>query len=273
MISFVYNPDDQKEKAGDESDKDEDKEKKSKNDKPKVQLEILDDEDHIIRSFKVEVEPGLNRAFWELRRKGVLSTYADKPKDDAAEPRGPKVTPGTYKVRLISGEHQDTTQVKVLLDPRIEVAAKDLAEREQLVQAWMEAQQTIRDVAVRLKDAVASVELVMTRLKEREDQDARSLKDESRALKKDLKALLETINQKEVQGILRDPGLVGNRVRGISSYMTSSHEAPNATDRLALTQAEAAVKQCRDEVDAFFNEHWQVYKQKVEQTKVSFFND
>ena len=44
--------------------------------KEKVKLEVLDSDGKIIRTVKYDVEPGVNRIYWDLRRKGVRSPNA-----------------------------------------------------------------------------------------------------------------------------------------------------------------------------------------------------
>ncbi len=101
-------------------------------------MEVLDSDGNIIRTVKHNVEPGLNRVYWGLRRKGVRRPNAPKPtKPDAREPSGPPVLPGEYTVRLSHGKESVTQVVNVITDPRVGINKRNLERLEPIYKKQM----------------------------------------------------------------------------------------------------------------------------------------
>ncbi len=108
-------------------------------------------------------------------------------------PRGPRVLPATYAVRLEAGGNVEETEVAVRLDPRVEISAEDLqARQEALLSAYRlarpihEAQEAIR----RLRDQLNDVgELI-----EGHEETPEALAAEVEAFEKDLEELSDDLN-------------------------------------------------------------------------------
>ncbi len=114
--------------------------------KVEVQIQILGPDGKVIRELKKPPrEKGLNRIAWDLRYE------PPRPRQEAEEgevsffgaPRGPRVLPGTYTVKLIVGSDEWTQTVDVRLDPTLDVSASDL--------------QTAHDTALRLRDMMSGL--------------------------------------------------------------------------------------------------------------------
>ena len=107
-----------------------------------VKLEILDSSDDLVRAWstandkkdedrqggpeKLESKPGLNRFEWDLNYPGPF-TVDDLVTMVMRNPAsGPKAVPGSYKVRLSSGETVKTETFEVKTDPRWDTSDSDL---------------------------------------------------------------------------------------------------------------------------------------------------
>jgi hypothetical protein len=106
-------------------------------------------------------------------------------------------------------------------------------------------------------------------LKEREDDAARSVKEKGRAVKDSLKAMLEKIVEREVQGIFRDPGLVNSKLKRANYYLHSGWEISGEAE-LAIEHAEESVQEIVEAVNGFFEKSWPEFRQAVEEAEVSF---
>ncbi|MFW6123607.1 MAG: glycosyl hydrolase [Acidobacteriota bacterium] len=94
-----------------------------------VKIEILDQDDHTIRTFeKIKSDKGLNQFTWDLTheapekiKEAVISlSYAG----------GPEAVPGDYKVRLTCGEEVMAQDFRVMKDPRWDhISVQDLQEQ------------------------------------------------------------------------------------------------------------------------------------------------
>ncbi|SFG81644.1 Uncharacterized protein SAMN04487988_108178 [Algoriphagus hitonicola] len=103
--------------------------------KEELKVEFLDNEDRILRTFStagyngdtLKVKPGSNEFNWNLRVEdaegfdGLIMW--------AANLRGPKVVPGTYKVRMTLDGETQVQDFKVLADPRYPSTQADLEEQ------------------------------------------------------------------------------------------------------------------------------------------------
>jgi photosystem II stability/assembly factor-like uncharacterized protein len=100
-------------------------------DKPKddVKITITDKSGAVMRELKGPKEAGLNRIVWDLRL-----TPAAPPTEGQGGgggggffggPRGPRVQPGEYVIKIIAGDKTATGKVIVQEDPRIQIVEAD----------------------------------------------------------------------------------------------------------------------------------------------------
>ena len=75
-----------------------------------------------VRTLKAELEPGLNRVNWDLR---YDSPVPDGGQGFGGPPQGPRVLPGSYTVRVASGDAAAEGSVQVSEDPRIQIPDAD----------------------------------------------------------------------------------------------------------------------------------------------------
>ena len=189
------------------------------------------------------------------------------------EPRGPQVLPGTYTVRLSFAGQSDSTTVNVRFDPRLNVPEEKLMAREALLQQVMQYTELATEAADRLRDAKKTITEVSERLKEREGEAVAQVKKQGKALQDSIKALLELINGKEVQGIRRDPNVVNSKIGMASRYLQSSWDSYGEPARLLVQQAYESLQAAVAEVNAFFKTDWAAYRKAVEGLDISFFQE
>jgi photosystem II stability/assembly factor-like uncharacterized protein len=134
-------------------------------------------------------EVGVNRAVWDLRHKGA--EVIQKAKADAGNPKtGPLAVPGTYTVRLTVDGKALTTTVVVQPDPRVQLAAADLAEQLTLALA-------VRDDITRLAQTVHQLRSVKKQLADKKELLKGNGKAE--ALIKDIEELIGKLDDLEAK--------------------------------------------------------------------------
>jgi photosystem II stability/assembly factor-like uncharacterized protein len=126
-----------------------------------LRLEILDGTGAVIRTFPplrssgaeepkpLPAEAGLNRVTWDLQHE---APFAPEGSVVWGYSGGPKATPGTYTVRLTSGEMRQEQSFPVMLDPRLaDVTQEQLDEQQVLSLQLRDRIQALWDAVVRIR--------------------------------------------------------------------------------------------------------------------------
>jgi hypothetical protein len=92
-----------------------------------VKIAILDKSGQTVRELKGGKEPGLNRVEWDMRMTPPSTPEPGEQEGFFGAPRGPRVAPGEYTVKVIVDGKQQTRQVRIDEDPRIQITAADRA--------------------------------------------------------------------------------------------------------------------------------------------------
>ncbi len=116
----------------------------------KVEIQILTDNDEIIRTLKGKQNAGIHRVMWDLRyeptyKAKLKTTPPGRPwvqlNGEGWRPLvtwdldlwrgqfGPKVVPKNYKIKLIVGEEEFIRELEVLKDPNSEASLEELTEQ------------------------------------------------------------------------------------------------------------------------------------------------
>ncbi|HEX3281553.1 MAG TPA: hypothetical protein VHR36_10015 [Pyrinomonadaceae bacterium] len=100
-------------------------------DKPKddVKITITNSAGTVVRDLKGPKEAGLSRVVWDLR----LNSPAPPPEGTGegagggffGAPRGPRVLPGSYNIKIVAGDKTASGSVVVQEDPRIQIVEAD----------------------------------------------------------------------------------------------------------------------------------------------------
>ena len=192
-------------------------------DKGPVKLDIVDSAGKVIRSLDhLPVEPGLNRAVWDLRVDGPAAR-SSKPEEPDAEsafqgpPRGPQVLPGKYTMRLTAGGKTIEKPLEVIYDPSVKTNLADL-------RAQYEAGMKLRDLQSSANTALRGLDALKGQL-EQVKETVSSLtgappKDLANALAEEQQQVnsltLRLIRPNDIPGYSMGPRLV-DRLRALSA--------------------------------------------------------
>ena len=116
-----------------------------------------------------------------------------------------------------------------------------------------------------------TLDLVGTRLKDRDDEAATTLKKETKAMHEALTGLGEHFAGKQVQGIHRDPSTVMALMYTARGYITSGMNAPDPSATVAMEHAQQRLSEALDAVNTFFATDWAAYEQAVRDADVELF--
>ncbi len=226
-----------------------------------ARISILDASGAVVRVLSGTAERGLNRAVWDLRMAlpdeetgGEAGMDAQRAGQAAGampgrgelgpdSPTGPWVLAGRYGVRVEAAGHVAEGSVEVVADPRLDISESDRRAR---IAVQVEAAR--RNLAAshasrRLSSMIDAVDHVLASLPG--DDDAADLREQGQELRRTLAALNERLFAGPAcQGICGGT-TVADRVRAPLRKLNSALDAPTATDRLAISHAEAALEELR----------------------------
>jgi len=117
-----------------------------------VKLEILDANNQLVRRYmsgekprkhltlpiaerwfpepeRLEKQPGAHRFVWDLRYASSGDSDAEDASDEPTAPKGPRVIPGVYQLKLTVGGETQTQKITVKMDPRAKATTAELAEQ------------------------------------------------------------------------------------------------------------------------------------------------
>jgi hypothetical protein len=165
--------------------------------------------------------------------------------------------------------------VRVLPDPRSEYKPEVLAAREKMRDGLMSKIALATQAADQLRAAQQKLGLVTQQLATREDDKAKEIKKQNKAVGDKLKGLLKGItgNDDELQGIVRRPDALSGQIFEAMSYLRGNEGLPGPTEAAVIARAEAALKKTLDQVNDFFAKDWEAYKTTVNAASLVTFEE
>jgi hypothetical protein len=202
------------------------------------------------REKPLEPKAGLNRFVWDLR---MLKPQLVPKAIVWGNTLGPKVAPGTYRVRLTRGDKVLTGTLEVRPHPEIAVSAADLKKQAELLASIRDlvtdthqAVVQIRDVKAQLKDVAARAE----KLGKKEPVGAKAT-----ALSGKLTALEEQLvnpKLKSEQDVLNFPPALDHQFVGLATAVSSADGAPRPVEVEYFAMLNAKLGALLAELNALF---------------------
>jgi len=218
----------------------------------RIRIEILDASGTVVRRLsEVGKARGLNRVAWDL------AYDPPRPRREARggggggaffqPPRGPEALPGTYTVRLSTGDVVLETPVEVELDPLLEVSPEAL-------RAQFEAASELRALTSAVNDALVRLDAASDELEARQGMVKRLKRELPASLRGTLKARGEELDAL-LKRLARDPSRprwslgprLSEQLSSLFSDLDTAFAAPSAAQRAFLRElAEETAKALAD---------------------------
>jgi photosystem II stability/assembly factor-like uncharacterized protein len=180
-------------------------------------LEILNDEDEVIRELDAKDEPGVNRVHWDFR---IAPYYDVETPENAwwAPIRAPMVLPGEYTVRLAAAGQEMTQPLTVELDPRLEDVSRDA------LRAQYDAIDRLSKMAARGDRAMDLVTSMKEQLAARHQAADGPLKEEVATVKQTFETYQDSLEADP--GGYRSPARIQGKVEELLREIDSATEPP-----------------------------------------------
>jgi len=127
----------------------------------RVKISVTDKDGKVVREFDGPGAAGVNRANWDLCYDAAAEPTPEQMEAINAgyreRPRGPKVEPGKYTIKIRAGSKEATQEVVVDDDPRIQLSGEDRAARRAAIDQLYTMEKTAvkdRKTIQGLKDAL-----------------------------------------------------------------------------------------------------------------------
>ena len=181
--------------------------------------------DRVKSAKTIPVDEGMNRFAWDLRYDDPVQTPGAFYSGEG--PRGPKVLPGDYQVKLTAAGKSQTAPLHVVMDPRVQGA-------DEALQKQFELGMQVRDRISQLHQAVNEIRDVKTQIaslhkKFGSDARAKPVLDTADDLSKKMSAVEEQliqVNMKSSEGNLVFPNMLNERFDTFSHVIDGANAAP-----------------------------------------------
>ena len=238
----------------------------------KVKVQILNESGDTIRTFRTELDTGMNRITWNLLRKGFRHPSHEEPKEDTDEPGGSHVLPGTYKAIFTFEKNKDSTSIIVRNDPRSDLSLTELKAKSDAISNMDKVVEKATASFNRLKEADKTIATIDTQLVNAPDTVKNDIAKQGKSLKDSIANLMKLYMQpKDAKGINRSPKALSEALGNAQEYLESSKGTPNQNTMYAVAKAKDQTKDVLEKVNTFFEKDWAKYRQKVEAAKYSLF--
>ena len=229
--------------------------------------------DKRIRQFKRVAKKGMNRTYWSLNRDGVRGARTPKPEkdEDIFLPSGPDVLPGNYKVKIIYGDHADSTMVEVKTDPREKITKQQLAEKEALLARHMLNLQQVTSLMDHIREMEKMLKVSDNTLSLNKEIDLYdSLKNWSNQMSDSLEHYkYQIVTDPDAKGIVRDDNKLYNVIGETSSYLYGLISTPTSSHEDMVKRNTEEINQFADKLNGFMESSWNDYVDTFDNAGIS----
>lgn len=246
----------------------------SLNKKDSVKIEILNEENNIVRTILKSPENGINRFFWRLDSKGVRFPGSSKPKNDDEERGGGFLLPGKYIIRISYNNESFTQTMNVKSDFRKNIDFINLDARKALLDKFIPSINEVTNAADEMRKMKESLKLISGRLKEKTDSSFKELKNQVKEIQDSLNTIWNLVFQENEgkQGITAyEENKVEARLRTAYWTLTGGETAPGQREEIVLKLADQSVSGFLNKFHEFENNKWKVFKETILKSDLSFF--
>ncbi len=252
-----------------------DESKDDKKPSAKARVEVSDANGKVVRTFVTTLKQGVNRVVWPMNLDGTRPLPGNEPKEDKdILPAGfVQALPGTYTFKITLNDNEVIGTAKVLQDPRYNLRAGELEERQSMMNELMAMQNTVSDMVHALTDTKANVELVQEKAKamladveNKDDHPLTQLNKQGDELLKQIKEQDKQIRTpSDAVGIVDSSFTLNSKIGRVAFFLGSHYGAPSDTAKafmkIARRHLDERIEAVNDLVSGDLSEFNQAFEQ------------
>jgi len=255
----------------DSKDKDD---KKPKLKKDEVQIVAINAQGDTVRTFKRKLKEGMNRIGWNPDTKGV-DFPSKRERKEKSEPGGMPIIPGTYKIVFTHGDHKDSTNLDVALDPRMDKTYFNPQAKYDAMKSYNDKIEKITQAFENLKSAKKSMKLYKEIIDVQPDTVKEEYSKTHKAIAGDIDSLMNLYMLPEAKKVeyRDDSKTLMSKIWGGRRFLGTSAGAPTPNGQNAINTALKASDEVINGINTFFGGDWKEYVDKVKALPVDIFKE
>ena len=232
----------------------------------------------VIRTLKLKTpeKSGLHKLSWRLDEKGIPYISRKNSRTSNAEPGGIDVLPGDYKIKVHYGEHTDSSMIKVLFDPRIDISQQELIEKYDALKALEKSEMKMYVAVNRLKEGLKLADKFKADFEDLDSVLYISEIELCQNIQDSINVLLDHFfgEEDERQGItMRSDKTLMSLYRQAFRYTANAGHAPTSTEYALISKFESHLVQVLENVNGFYEKDWLNFRTTIEQLSFNPFID
>ncbi len=225
---------------------------------PRLEIEIFDAAGDLVReldAMKLPKKKGINRTSWNLTSEPARRRQPPDPAfaEFFGPPRGPRVLPGTYTVRLtLDGESQET-RFEVGVDPLIDVSIDALTAQRNAAQELQNLLSELNDRLKGLDSVTAQLENRRGHVKKMELELPDEVSEAWRAHDEAAKELLATLSRVDGKPFWSQGPRVSERLEDLARGIDGQFTAPTAAQLELLNELRSEHQESVAKIESFLS--------------------
>jgi len=254
---------------------------KTSPDKPKdeVKLTVTDQSGAVVRELKGPKEAGLNRVVWDLRLNPPALPQEGKGGGGGffGAPRGPRVQPGVYAIKIAAGDKTTTGNVTVQEDPRIQIVEADRGKLNEGIMKAYALQKCAEGARKTMQSLKTQITTLQNSLKDNSavpkpvNDSVQKVSDALAAIQKKL------VNAPDTSGgagpaLPDEPRPLLNQINGVANGLDSYTAAPTADEFVRIDDLSKQLKDLLAELNKFIGEDVGNLNKQLRDSGLQFLN-
>ena len=184
--------------------------------------------------------------------------------------------PGDYKIKVHYGEHTDSSMIKVLFDPRIDISQQELIEKYDALKALEKSEMKMYVAVNRLKEGLKLADKFKADFEDLDSVLYISEIELCQNIQDSINVLLDHFfgEEDERQGItMRSDKTLMSLYRQAFRYTANAGHTPASTEYALISKFESHLVQVLENVNGFYEKDWLNFRTTIEQLSLNPFKD